>query len=331
MTNTASHSRVEVRLDSLDGHSRVTLRNQWLAAEFLPEIGGKMISLKRNESGHEFLLQPPSGKSYRRSRWGTPFEESDTSGFDECVPTVSACRYPHAPFAGQPLPDHGELWSAEWEHELDGHALLLKAKGLRLPYEFSKRIALQNSDLTLRYEFNNRGEFPLKYLWSSHPLLAAEAGAQVILPPSVSDVYLHSSRHNRLGKTGSRISWPGNGIGKVEGPHLGSADKLFATGLKDGCCAFYKPQADESITFRFDPALVPHVGIWMSQGGWPEPGPGHFTVALEPCNGYPDSLEEAVARGACATLAGGATHTWDLRVQLHKGPPQFNPAMEITS
>jgi hypothetical protein len=326
MRESATSRTFTTSLDSVDGFARVTLKNGAITARFLPEIGGKMISLVRDASGHEFLLQPHDpARGYRRSSWGAGFESSDTSGFDECVPTVSACRYPNGAFGGQPLPDHGELWSSGWEYRLEGDFLVLSARGIRLPYEMTKRIALRDDAVVLRYQIRNLSALPLKYLWSSHPLLSVEAGARVILPKEVRNVLVNWSRHHRLGKLGERVPWPGpQRLDVIGDTGRGIADKLFATDLSEGWCGFYKPMVDESITFHFDPGRISHLGIWICQGGWPENGTGHFTVALEPCNGYPDSLEEACTRGACPELPPGGMHQWDLRLELRKGPPQPN-------
>jgi hypothetical protein len=318
--------KLSMEVDSVYGFSRVTLSNGVITGRFLPEIGGKMISLVREESGHEFLLQPQEpAHGYRRSQWGADFESSDTSGFDECVPTVSACRYPDGRFAGQPLPDHGELWSSSWDHAWDSESLVLTARGTRLPYEMTKRVTLNGSKVVLQYRIINVSEMPLKYLWSSHPLLSVEPGACIMLPSEIQEVFVNWSRHHRLGKFGERVAWPGSQrLNVIQDMSRGSADKVFATGVHAGWCSLYKPHADESITFHFDPARVPHIGIWICQGGWPERGKGHFTVALEPCNGYPDSLEEACQRGDCPELAARGVHEWELRLELSKGPRQQN-------
>src|SRR6201981_547220 len=87
------------------------LDNALLRLTIMPELGGKIVSLIRLASGREFLLQPPEPeRAYRRRSYGGSFEVSETSGFDECAPTVAECQYPEEPFLARRLPDHGDIW-----------------------------------------------------------------------------------------------------------------------------------------------------------------------------------------------------------------------------
>jgi hypothetical protein len=90
--------------------SAVQLANDQLFVSFLPEVGAKMNSLKSVRSGREFLYQPPRDP-YRRAGYGASFADYDTSGLDECCPTIAECIYPEPGFRGRKMPDHS-LWSA---------------------------------------------------------------------------------------------------------------------------------------------------------------------------------------------------------------------------
>jgi hypothetical protein len=97
------------------------------------------------------------------------------------------------------------------------------------------------------------------------------------------------------------------------------ADKLFTPRLCEGSCSLSKPAANETITFRFNVEQVPYIGLWCCQGGWPDPPHGHYTIALEPCSGRPDSLREAIARGENDVLPAGSSKRWSLRIELTPG------------
>src|SRR5919108_2274350 len=118
--------------DALGEFRRITIENGIICARILPELGAKMTSLVRLESGHEFLLQPQ--RPLRRASYGDAFAEFDTSGFDECVPTVSACRLA----SGQELPDHGELWSVPWQTEVIQERVRFSASVERCPTDSSR-------------------------------------------------------------------------------------------------------------------------------------------------------------------------------------------------
>jgi hypothetical protein len=72
----------------LRGVDAVILHNNILRLVAIPELGGKIVSLIRLQSGYEFLLQSEDQREYHRPAYGRDFENGDVSGFDECVPTV---------------------------------------------------------------------------------------------------------------------------------------------------------------------------------------------------------------------------------------------------
>ena len=330
------HPRTTIRESSLGAGSGagdgpalrlVQLDNGVVEVAFLPELGGKMISLRRRATGREFLLGiPEPGRVYRRPGASAAFADFDTSGFDECLPTVAACRYPGSEFADAWLPDHGELWSVPWQHQIEGEQLTLTVAGRALPFVLTRRVRLEGASVEIDYELANQSDSAFQFLWSAHPLLRVEEGARVVLPESVRELLVEGSKGERLGRPGELCGWPlatlGNGervdLSLIQSPAAGHADKLFTPRLETGQCELRFPRSNEGIRFRFDPRQTPYVGLWLCQGGWPRV-PGHFTVALEPCSGRPDSLAAASARGECRTLPPLGHARWTLSIDLLAG------------
>ena len=306
---------------------RVVMQNGDIRTVILPELGGKIGSLVSRKTGREFFLQHPD-RPYRRARYADPMGEYDISGFDECLPTVSECPYPDPPFAAAIMPDHGEVWSRPWKLEIRGEELILEMEGVRLPYLLRRKTRLAGPVMELDYEITNTGNRAFKYLWSAHPLLTVQAGAQIVLPPDVSEVLVDYSAGNRFA-IGKSITWPhalladgsSADLTTIRGPQQRTADKLFTPRLSQGYCGVRFPGTGEAVFFRFDPQLVPYVGLWICQGGFPADGPPEFTLALEPCNGRPDSLARAIARGECPELPAHATHHWTLQVEIQTEKP----------
>jgi hypothetical protein len=319
-------SDANANISSTAGFGLVQLANDRLVASFLPELGAKMSSLKSASTDREFLLQPPD-RPYRPATYGASFAEFDTSGFDECCPTVSECKYPKGEFAGATMPDHGDLWSTAWQYDIGDGELYFEACGTSLPYIFRKSVRLEGNAVVLRYEIASTGSREFAFLWSAHPLLAVEPGCRIVLPTDVSGVFVNWSREERLGKYGDSCGWPFARTTRGEEVDLAelttvnahTADKLFTSRLSTGECALSYPRTDEALVFQFDPLLVPYLGIWISQGGWPSPDHGHFTAALEPCTGRPDSLREAINMGECDVLQPGQKKMWELRLEVRSG------------
>ncbi len=321
----------------LDGLRLLRGRCAGLEVALLPEVGGKLISL-RTATDREWLWQTRR-RPYRPMLYGATFDAGDISGFDECFPGIAEGPYPEYPWQGTIIPDHGELWTLPWETRLEGETLVLTVHGVRFPYQLEKRLTLEpgagsGAALRIAYRLSNLAPFPLRYLWSAHPLFAAQPGMRVLLPDAV-PVRVDWSKHDRLGPFGTAHLWPQTQ--QADGaatrldvlPDFGAdtADKLYTERLPPtsaaGWCALHDPATDEYLAFRFDPQRVPYIGVWLNMDAWPlEPGDGEgpcYNVALEPCTGYPDRLDLAVQRDEAATLAANATNTWTVRLEVGQG------------
>jgi galactose mutarotase-like enzyme len=66
------------------------------------------------------------------------------------------------------------------------------------------------------------------------------------------------------------------------------------------------------------PEELPQVGVWVNCGGWAPAGQRPYsTLALEPCIGAPDRLDEAVRSwGTFRTLGPGEEYGWSVEVRL---------------
>jgi hypothetical protein len=283
----------------LSGLTQVILDNGVLRASVLPELGAKMSSLVRLGSGREFLAQPDS-RSLRRVPYGSAFEDHEGCGFDECFPTVAACEYPDGCFNGLRLPDHGEVWSAAWRYQIDGDELWLAVQGRKLPYIFRKRISMERGALVMHYELESVTDETFGYIWSAHPLLNADSTCRICLPAEVTEVFTGGER-NDLSVLGSPLQSTGK--------------RLHTDRLTRGICALHFPDSDESISFHFNPASAPYLGIWVSENG-------HSTAALAPCTSRSSSLAEAMEEDECFQLRAGEKRQWRLRLQIQNGLPE---------
>lgn len=321
--------RTIIRTRGCFGITQVVLDNGRIRATVLPELGGKMSSLIRADTGREFLRQP-AGRQLKPAVYGAAFEKYDASGFDECFPTIAACEYPGGSFNGFALPDHGELWSSRWQFEVQGEELWLATTGRRLPYIFRQRIRLEDEAVILQYQLESVTDAPFHYLWAAHPLLKVDPGCRIVLPEDVTEMLVESSRNQRLGESGDSSRWPRarlaggseTDLSILGDPSQRTADKLFTPRLSNGVCALYYPESSESISFHFNCAIIPYVGVWICEGGWPNQEKGHYAAALEPCTSRADSLAHAIAGGECARILPGAKKSWELRVQLQTGLPE---------
>jgi hypothetical protein len=309
---------VDVRSTLVDRLNAVELCRDDLTVVVVPELGGKICSILWQ--GREVLARNP----LRPARYAAPYADFDASGFDECLPAIGPSPYPAEPWQGTEIPDHGEVWSLPWSHRVESDRLRLSVHGVRYPYTFEKSIELRSSGaIRLRYALTNHAPFPFPFLWSAHPLLVPRPGMRIHLP-SETRVRVDWSKDDRLGGVLAEHPWPltrdSQGrevdLSLISGPETGHVDKLYTTRLHEGWCALHDPADGFYVVMLFQPEQVPYVGLSINLGGWPLDRSPYYNVGLEPCNGYPDRLDLAVARGDCAVAGPGERCEWqfDLRI-----------------
>lgn len=299
------------------------LENEELSISLLPGLGGKMTRLVNKRTGTQFLkelenrageLTPPS--------MGFEFKPPYAFGFDECFPTVAPSHYPFNERVIQ-WPDHGELWTQEWEYEQYESRIVLKATGVNMLYEFQKEISLKGNEIEISYSLKNNSYRPFDYIWSAHPLLEIDEADELLLPENVDEVSVYYSAKEKEAK--EKADWPFmNGNEKdysvVQPRSKDLAMKLFAENMKTGKAGLYRKKHDETILFGFDTKKTPHLGLWLCYGGWPENAEnGSYTVALEPTTASFDKLSEAIEKGQNRSIEPGEINTWDMSVIILNG------------
>jgi galactose mutarotase-like enzyme len=314
------------RQATVSGFPAVALRSDELELVAVPAAGMRITHLRRL-GGREWLWRndqlplalPRAGTSY--------VETADSGGWDECFPTVAPSPLPGAPADAPLLPDHGELWSAEWtssvyEHA-DGTTLASATRGARLPYELEREVTLLRDApaARFRYRLRHTGGAPFPWIWSSHPLLNVQPGSTLALP-GLGQVKLDQVRGRQDLECDDVASWPG-AIGGTAGVFTfpepaGWAVKLFGDMPAGEPLVVTDPRAGERLEITANPAEVPQVGVWINVGGWSPPGRRpYYNLGLEPCIGAPDRLLDAVERWRTApVLEPGAERAWSLEVRL---------------
>lgn len=314
------------RQTSVSGFPAVALRSSQIEVVAVPAIGMKLTNLRR-VNGREWLWRsdqiplavPQPGASY--------VETADSGGWDECFPTVGPCPVPGAPPGVPALPDHGELWSADWTSSVYEHAegttLTGVAHGSRFPYEFHRQLTLHPEEPLIRFQYRVRhtGQTPFPWIWSSHPLLNVQAGSELTLP-GVHQVKVSAVHGRKDLQENDVVSWPGAIGGQADRfvfPDDGGwAVKIFGDVAAEGRMQLTDPRKGERLEFAVRREEVPQVGVWINCRGWAPPGrTPYYNLALEPCIGAPDRLDLALQDWHMAQMLGpGEERRWSLDVWL---------------
>jgi galactose mutarotase-like enzyme len=309
---------------TFSGFPAVHIHTGPLSLILLPELGGKIASLRDERTGREWLWRHPR-LPYKRVPHGSLYvTEADTGGWDECFPSVAACAYPSAPWAGAAIQDHGELWSqaAELNIEESDNTVTLRTRwqGVALPYTFERTLTLTANSARMRAEYavHNRADAPLDFIWSAHPVLAIEPGMVVQVPSSArfntwvtlpADL-LPSTRDLHFPLTAQ-----GHDLSPLPEP-CGIALKLWSEPVFAGHAALRAN--DGALHMTWDVLRLPQLGLWLNLGAWAgDGGAPLYNLGLEPCIGAQDSLEQAVNHeGLFTTLAPRDSYAWWLEVEL---------------
>jgi galactose mutarotase-like enzyme len=319
---------VPYRQTTVSGFPAIALYSDAVEVVVVPAIGMKLTNLRRRR-GREWLWRSDQIPLARPVPGASYVETADSGGWDECFPTVGPSPLPGAPPGTPPLPDHGELWSAEWTSSVYGHAggttISGTAQGRLLPYALTRELTLDPIEpvVRLRYRLRHTGDAPFPWIWSSHPLLNVQPGTTLELA-TVSQVKLDAVHGRDDLSRGDVVSWAG-GIGGEAGRFTfpeptGWALKLFGDIGSSGRMALTDPRRGERLEMVVRPEQVPQVGVWINCAGWAPAGrTAYYNLALEPCIGAPDRLDDAVRDwGTAQVLTPGEEREWGIDVWLHE-------------
>ena len=310
-----------------EGFESIRVHTGLIELTLIPELGGKISSLRDARTDREWLWRHPR-YPYKRVPHGSSYiAEADTGGWDECFPSVATCSYPSEPWQGVAIQDHGELWSQVPELEIEEHGESLRLRtcwpGIALPYTLTRTITLAANSSIIRsdYEVMNNADQPLHYVWCIHPLLAIEPGMELYLPASAR-FHVAGSIPQRWVAPEENLQYPfaASGLKFPSLPETSAerAVKIWSDPLPSGEGWATLHGRDGEFRMRWDATLLPQIAVWMNFGAWAaDGGTAYYNLGLEPCIGAQDSLADAVTQYQLfATLPPHDSKIWWLEIEL---------------
>lgn len=304
------------------------LGNEHLRVEVLTGLGGKLSSISLAGSGGELLQS--ALKPYAPRTATEPFDQSDGSGWDECLPSIGPCKIAYGEGKTADVQDHGDFWRIAFTvDESTETTLRMHADGTSLPLRFERTLQLEGGKLHLHYAVTNTSDARVPYGWSTHPLFAIFPYDRIVLPPSVTEIKAEASANGRLGAAGSSHPWP-HTVNALDGepldlslvldPLAGVGDKLVIPAPAEGWAAIERKTLRTRLTLHYDAAEAPVLGLWLCYGGWPNDPAAKkgYAASLEPCNLPVDSLAASLGEGGGTYLQAGETTHWRLRLEVER-------------
>ncbi|HOK03627.1 MAG TPA: hypothetical protein P5105_00955 [Victivallales bacterium] len=292
----------------------ITLSNSYLSVKILPELGGKIISIKSID-GKEFLDR---GKPYKSRKSDMTYKDTEFDGIDEIFPTMEECVMPDGELKGLKLHPHGDLYRKKWQYFLyDDEKILMETTGFELPYLFSRSIKLDKNSIILDYCITNKSSQSLPYIYTFHPILRAETGSKVELPPEMK-IKVAFSRNGWLGKMGeirtlSEIRNEDNTLffEKMFTSNSGRYWKFFTEKLNKGEVIISHPD-NTKLIINWPAEKFPYLAVWTSEGN--VNGQNH--IAPEPSTSQEESLEKAYKIKESRSIKPGSKDEWQIKLTI---------------
>ena len=315
--------------DTYKGIAAKELENDVLRLTFLPKYGCKLVSLIFKPTGREFLFQSEAD-TLEIPPYGANFAQYDASGFDEVFPSLNACPYPEGPFAGTPVPDHGELWTLPWSSAFspDNTSARSFVQSDRFPYTFSRAIQLKGNEVLFEYTVENLSDASFPFIWMPHCLLACSPYTRLLVPPHLNQIINVSHTSHHLGQWGTHHPYPvtidSNGkqfdLSQPEPPSAQNCEDFYFTMPNtEGWCGIEHTDTGEKLLYAYDAEQVPYLGVWKSHAGFRS----DYNLALKPCTGLYDDLYIAHKTCQCRTIPAQGKYSWNFKITL-EGPAQPN-------
>jgi len=283
----------------------IILENEALKVIIDPDAGGKIRSFLSKKSGQEYLFQDPRSE-FDASKG---YSYHDITGYDECFPTVGPCKYPGDPWDGREVDDHGNLWQGPWKVERDGDLVEMSREVPEYECLFERTLTLEDGgSLRFDYRIKNKGVYPVKYVYSAHPLFLGTPRTELILPEEMERVYVYSATNIPGFEEGDWTDWPPpeeSGLNQLLAAERNSCAKLFSPPLMEGKAGIRHGGTGERLEIDFDAETLPFLGILYVQG-YDTLGDGVFKdslfTAIEPTTGVGDEFPTCEANGTLLEL-----------------------------
>jgi len=304
----------------MSGQTQIKLENEVLRVVLVPRMGGKIVSFFHKAKSFEAAAQPgENGKGVVTGK-----DDSDSCvfapyayGLDEAFPNIMEENYTWKRRTRH-YPDHGEIWRGRFQILDYGQKYAELAWESRdFGYLYEKRIRLEGDSLRLRYRIKNMVEEELPAIWTWHGLMRYEEDMEILMPDGAA-WFRNVLDSPDLGEEGAVYPLQNACYDFTKVPRAESccAVKYYVESrVAEGYCGFYYPSSHMSCMLQYDAGKLPYLGIWITAGGFQ----GDYNCALEPSNGFYDSISKAAGNHRLPVLAAGESLEFELWVSLAEG------------
>ncbi len=278
--------------------------------QFAPEDGARITRM--TFAGFDLLTRAPARFRPPKRNYGL-YETRPVCGYDDCFPSVDACRFPGRNWR---VPDHGELCWLPWTAQPARGGLRFSVQSQKLPLSFSRTMLFSENRLTWQFAVRSQAADPLPFQHIMHPLMPLEEiDLAALRLPDCGMVYdetrkkpVKPERASGSARCGMRDV--------LESIKPGKFRMLILHHVKHGCftVAF---KNGLSLRASFPRKHFDSLGIWWNNRGYPdEPGRRRCECAFEPIPGPASSLARAVRAGGAMIVQPGQNLAWKVEWEI---------------
>jgi hypothetical protein len=304
----------------VNGLATIVLENALLRIVALPEAGSRIWQITYKPLASDLLWNNPARPPARQSLHAS-YDDSWSGGWDELFPNDEAGR-----MGSLDLPDHGELWTGEWQtqlfHREDAAGMHLRTETPLSRFLAEKTLVLSpdSAVLKIEYRLTNQGTEAFPFLWKLHPAFAVSPRHRIDFPRMT--VMREPEFEGTLAGAPAVFSWPcvspgGEVLDLRQVPDISSRALyfLYGTELAAGWCGVTDQEKRLAAALRFDPDVFASCWLFATYGGWRD-----LNVAvLEPATGYPFRLQTMIDAGRARWLAAGESLTTTVLFSVQEG------------
>lgn len=306
---------------TLPGLRTCVVENRLLRVVILPALGAKVWQIHYKPLKADLLWNNPGLAPARQPLYAS-YDDTWSGGWDELFPNDEAGE-----LAGYRLPDHGELWTGEWQVERRETADREEAAYLRFCTPIShflieKSICLDPDRAVVKvtYSLTNQGAERFPFLFKLHPAFAVSERHRIDFPAMT--VKREPQFPGTLEKAPDVFLWPYAAMGdttldlrQVPHPKSGAVHFFYGTELAAGWCGVTNLANRLSAALRFDPEVFSSCWLFATHGGWRD-----LNVAvLEPATGFPFNMQAMIDCGQARWLSPGESLSTTVLFSVQEG------------
>jgi hypothetical protein len=294
--------------EAISGLRSLVLENSLLRVVVLPDAGARIWQIRYKPLAVDLLWNNPHVQPARQPLYAG-YDDTWSGGWDDLFPNDEAVT-----LLDLALPDHGELWTAEWQTEpiergdVVGVFLRCVTPVTRFAAEKTLTLRRGSSVLDIQYRLANRGDRTFPFLFKLHPAFAVSSNHRIDFPEMT--VVREPEFPGTLDGAPHRFAWPyapaaGGILDLRQVPDAASraVHFFYGTGLGGGWCGVTDRGKKVAAGLRFDPEVFSSCWLFATHGGWRD-----LNVAvLEPATGYPFKMQAMIDNGSARQLAPGET------------------------